>query len=202
MQRRRTQLNRLFEMLESRTLMPGEGDFHADINFQPAAAPVPDGYLVDAGDKFGDRGNGYTYGWSATNTANTRDRNAALSPDQLHDTLIHMQKSGTFTWELAVPNGTYSVDLVSGDATAIDSTYKINVEGKLLVDGKPSAATHWLEGTGQIEVSDGKLSVSNASGAANNKICYIDVESIELAPPGVSTIEISTPDASASERKL
>lgn len=43
------------------------------VNFQPAHAPVPAGFVVDSGQVYGGRGNGYTYGWSVDNTANMVD---------------------------------------------------------------------------------------------------------------------------------
>ena len=49
----------------------GSGIF---VNFQPAAAEVPTGYLLDAGQVFGNRGNGYSYGFNQTITSATRDR--------------------------------------------------------------------------------------------------------------------------------
>ena len=110
----------------SRALVPV---FPVKINFQPAAAPVPSGYVVDSGAVYADRGNGYIYGWDANNSANTRDRDNPASPDQRFDTLIHTQKNGTFTWEIEVPNGTYEVRLVAGDPSFFDSVYKVNVEG-------------------------------------------------------------------------
>src|SRR5262249_10127994 len=63
--------------------------FNAKINFQPASAAVPVGYLADTGAVFGNRGNGYTYGWNADCSAYTRERNAANSPDKRYDTLVH-----------------------------------------------------------------------------------------------------------------
>ena len=61
------------------------------------------------------RGNGQTYGWNADNTAQARDRNSARSPDQAYDTLTHMQRPANpnAVWEIALPNGTYSVRLVA-----------------------------------------------------------------------------------------
>src|SRR5687768_17539168 len=83
------------ESLESRLLLSvsltADGYF-AKVNFQPAGAAVPAGYVADVGLVYGDRGNGLSYGWDATNTAATRDRNAANSPDQRYDTLTHTQK--------------------------------------------------------------------------------------------------------------
>ena len=51
------------------------------------------------------------------------------------DTLNHF---GGKTWELAIPNGTYSVHLVAGDAGFYDSVYKIDAEGMRVVDGTPT----------------------------------------------------------------
>src|SRR5213076_195579 len=61
------------------------------INFQPASAPVPAGYLVDSGWTYANRGNGYSYGWDKNNNS-SRDRNSSLSPDQRYDTDILLEK--------------------------------------------------------------------------------------------------------------
>ena len=45
------------------------------INFQPADSDVPEGYLADAGQVFGDQGNGFSYGWDRDITADARARN-------------------------------------------------------------------------------------------------------------------------------
>lgn len=144
------------------------------INFQPSSASTPDGYLVDSGAAFGDRGNGWSYGWSSPNDE-TRDRNLSRSPDQRYDTLNHMQKTDGLNWEIALRAGTYEVHLVAGDPGYYDSVYKIAVEDTLTVDGTPDGTTRWLEGTVTVTVTDGRLTVSNASGSSNNKINYIEI---------------------------
>ncbi|HWN93760.1 MAG TPA: fibronectin type III domain-containing protein, partial [Methylomirabilota bacterium] len=56
-----------------------------NINIQLGTAPIPPGYLKDIGDLYGDRTNGFFYGW--TNVGNTnitvdaRHRNNPASPD-------------------------------------------------------------------------------------------------------------------------
>jgi glucose/arabinose dehydrogenase len=149
---------------------------HARINFQPANAPVPAGYLTDTGAAFGGRGNGFSYGWSgAKRTA--RDRNSPLSPDQRYDTLIEMEKgSKTATWELAVPNGSYRVHLVSGDPVDLSGSYRLNVEGRTVINGTLTSSNRWLEATVTVTVSDGRLTVNGAAGANGNKVNFIDVE--------------------------
>jgi hypothetical protein len=153
--------------------------FQAFINFQPASSPVPPGYAVDSGLVYGNRGNGFTYGWNTSNTSFTRDRDSSRSPDQRYDTLNHMQKSGgARLWEIAVPNGTYDVFVVAGDADHNDSVFKINVEGVLTVNGTPTSSARWISGRKTVTVSDGRLTVSNATGSKNNKICFIDITSV------------------------
>ena len=160
-------------------LHAGHG-FHVQVNFQTGDAPVPSGYIADTGFKFSLRPNGRTYGWDADISAWTRKRGSALSPDGRYDTLNHMQKDGqSRKWELAVPNGWYDVRLVAGDAGFFDSVYKVNVEGKALVNGTPSSSRRWIEGTGVVQVSDARLTLTSASGSRNNKICFIDIEQTE-----------------------
>ena len=123
--------------------------FTARINFQPAGAPVPAGYLADTGSIFGLRTGGERFGWNADNAAQTRDRNAANSPDQRYDTLTHLQKPANpnAVWEIAVPNGTYTVRVVAGDPAHFDSVFRLNVEGALVVSGTPTVGDRWVEGT-------------------------------------------------------
>ena len=151
------------------------------VNFQPADSPIPDGYLPDAGDVFADRGNGFSYGWDAISTQNARDRNNAASPDQRYDTLIHMQKAapdGPRTWEVAVPNGTYSVHAVSGDTGQTDSHHVIAAEGVTILDGIPTANTPFIEATASVTVGDGRLTLSPGAGGSNTKINYVDIVAV------------------------
>jgi 3-phytase len=143
------------------------------VNFQPASTSTPSGYLADTGTIFGDRGQ-YSYGWNESNLQ-TRDRNAANSLDQRYDTLNHMQMYGARKWEIDLPNGVYTVKLVAGDAGYNNSVYSINVEGKRVINGAPTDSQRWLEGTATVTVADGRLSVTNGSGAVNNKINFIEI---------------------------
>ncbi|MEO6436719.1 MAG: Ig-like domain-containing protein, partial [Tepidisphaeraceae bacterium] len=161
------------ESLEQRTLLA----FTALINFQPAGSPVPAGYLADAGLVFADRGNGFSYGWDAANTAGLRDRESASSPDQRYDTLAHTQQTTNRTWEMAVPAGDYVVRLVAGDPNSVDSVYRFDVEGELSINAAPSANRKWIESSAFVNVADGRLTLSNAAGSLNNKINFIEIYS-------------------------
>ena len=161
----------LFESLENRQLL----SVSVKINFQPPTAAVPAGYIADKGAVYRDQGNGYTFGWNTTNTA-YRDRNKAS--DQRYDTLTH---TGGRTWSLAVPNGTYTVRLAAGDASFYNSVYKFNLENQLALSGTPTTSSRWVEATRTVTVSDGKLTLTNASGASNNKINFIEVTTAAAA---------------------
>jgi glucose/arabinose dehydrogenase len=151
--------------------------FAAKVNFQPAASPVPAGYLPDGGATFSLRTGGERFGWNLDNATQTRDRNLANSPDQRYDTLTHLQKpeNPNASWEIAVPNGTYTVRVVAGDPGYFDSVLRVNVEGVLTVSGTPTSATRWIEGTSTVTVSDGRLTLTNGAGASNNKICFVEI---------------------------
>jgi len=162
--------------------------FPIKVNFQPNGTDVPAGYKSDSGFVYGPRGTtGLTYGWNADNTVNARDRNSALSLDQRYDTFNHMQRGGTFTWEVAVPNGTYSVHIVSGDADFFDGAFRINAEGVLVVSGSPTTSSRWLQGTKTVSVADGKLTISNGTGAVNDKICFIEISQVTAAVTAAAT---------------
>lgn len=159
-------------------------DDHVYVNFQPIGTPTVAGYAADTGEAFSFHGGGLTYGWDADNRANARDRNDATSPDQRFDTLNHMQKDDTDRrWELAVNNGWYAVKVVMGDPSNLDSVYKVNVENVLAVSGTPDAAHHWLSGYVHVYVGDGRLTIGNASGAVNNRICFAEITASAPPPP-------------------
>jgi hypothetical protein len=177
------------------------------INFQAPGA-VPAEYVADVGRVFGDRGNGLTYGWDADNTANVRNRNNPGSPDKRFDTLARMQSGGVDrTWEIALPNGMYSVQLDVGDPDFTDSIYKLDLERRLAISGTPGGQTRWFERAINVEVKDGRLTLSNNAGAVNNKIAFINI--IKAAPGAVAgpttdnlPADLAPPPATAAAKPL
>ena len=159
--------------------------FRASVNFQPGGVPVPSGYIVDAGRPFALRASGFSYGWNADMTRYVVDRDAANSPDQRYDTVIHLQRPGTphAAWAMSVPNGTYRVRIVAGDPTKTDSIYRTKVEGVLAIDATPDPANRWFENTVVVVVTDGRLRVESAAGAVNNRLNFIEIE--RIAPAGL-----------------
>jgi hypothetical protein len=144
------------------------------INFQTAAAEVPEGYLPDSGAVFGDRGNGWSYGWDRDISADAREKNAAISPDKRWDTLMHLQKGADATWEIALENGPYNLYIVAGDAGYTDQTNCFNIEG-VIIEDPDGQAGNWDELTATVTVADGRLTLTTAACASNAKICFIDI---------------------------
>jgi hypothetical protein len=156
------------------------------INFQRPQDPTPGSfegnlYRSDVGGTFGNAGDGYWYGWSASTISATRNLDLPNSPDERYDTFIYMQKLGSVSWEVAVPKGIYQVRIVAGDPSAIDSLFNINVELVPAVVGKPTLVKRWVEGTIIVPVVDGRLTISNGLLAVNNKLCFVDYSKLESA---------------------
>ncbi|MDX1961511.1 MAG: PQQ-dependent sugar dehydrogenase [Pirellulales bacterium] len=151
------------------------------VNFQPATVPVPNGYIADTGIVYGNRGNGYFYGWNATNNE-TRDRE--VNPDQRYDTLNHMQKptNPTASWEIGLPRGVYRVFAVTGDPSNFDGSYDLQAEGTTFVQGTPNEVTRFYEGTRDVTVLDGRLTLTSGPTAQNNKINFVDIERLPIIP--------------------
>jgi len=160
------------ERLEERRLLAG-----AAINFQPSDAPAVPGFLVDSGLAYASRGNGQTYGWTTWHGDAAHDRN--LNADQLLDTHVAV-KSGQ-RWELAVPNGQYSVKVTVGDAAAA-STHNVWVEGVWTIDYQQLAANQFVTRSQTVQVNDGRLTIgAGSSPSLSTRIAAVEV--VAAAPP-------------------
>jgi hypothetical protein len=130
------------------------------INFQPTASTVPTGYLKDDGSVYASRGNGYTYGWSVNETDVTRQR--GVNADPRLDTLVHFHAGAK--WEIALPNGTYSVFVSIGDPSNA-STHTLNIEGVNCWNGLALAANQFANVTKVVSIADGKLTLDQGAAA-------------------------------------
>jgi fibronectin type 3 domain-containing protein len=139
------------------------------------ASDSANGYLTDVGSAYGARGNGQSFGWNQDNTANGVDRNSTNAPNEQQDSFAQMQAAGNpnASWAIAVPNGTYKVNVTVGDPSAFNSVYVINVNGQQVLSGTPTASKLWFQTVTPITVTNGQIQVTNGTGAQNNKIDYI-----------------------------
>jgi len=143
------------------------------INFQKEGGDVPEGYLPDYGDPFGDRGNGFSYGWDKDITGDARDRDNAIAPDQRYDTTNHLQKGTPAIWEIELENGVYDLFLVGGDSNHTDQTNHFLVEGMRVED--PDGQDNFDEWELTVTVEDGRLTITADEDASNSKIMFVDI---------------------------
>jgi len=147
-------------------------------NFQPAAAPTVPGFVVDSGLTYGSR-DGQVYGWTVSHTDAVVDRN--LIDQQLLDTNVSVKKGSR--WELAVPNGTYTVRVSAGDA-GVATINNVWVEGQLLFNYQSQLANHFSARTITIPVADGRLTIGIGSAATDTtRINFVEVDGSGISPP-------------------
>lgn len=153
------------------------------INFEPPETTTPSGYLSDSGAVFGDRGNGFRYGWTGDLSSRARERENPASPDLVHDTLIHTYlvepNVGSETWSIELPNGLYRVDILAGDPDFQNSNLQISANDALTVSGSNSPSQRWRRGEVFVSVTDELLVLDNAPGWLNNKICALIITPID-----------------------
>ena len=157
--------------------------FPLNINFQPESAPISSGYIVDGGVSFAPRSSGYSYGWNQGISSYTRDRNSAASPNQAYDTLIAPQHPSGMDgiWEIELPNGAYEVRVVAGDPSYDEYNYNLLVEGTEIVSGTTNSSNLWLEGTSTIDVTDGRLTLTNGDSATYQRLNFIEIKQAPLS---------------------
>ncbi len=166
-----------------------------NVNFANAAAPVPPGYVQDIGNVYGDRLNGFFYGWDRDIVADGRYRQSANSPDLRYDTFNHMIKATPpAIWEMEIPNGFYWIHIVSGDPANVDSVFQFDIEGVItptIVPGGPgSVFNNFGDFVKTALVSDGLLTIKSGPNsqtlANNNKLNFIDIYPAVAVPVGIS----------------
>ena len=144
-----------------------------------------DSWMVDDGSAFGDRGNGYNYGWfngagdPDPQDAN-RNRNNAASPSELYDTLNHMRKGDVNSWKIEIPNGEYNVHLVAGDPNHTDQENDINVVGgsmSVLIDDEGDG-NNFDEFDISITVDEGFLQLVPVEAANNQKVSHMSITAV------------------------
>jgi RHS repeat-associated protein len=158
------------------------------IIFQPAASATPAGWLRDTGAAFGLREDGHRYGWTPLFfllDPRPLDRDRLGRP--LYDTLEHLTSFLVLPnrWSLALPNGTYPLAIICGDALSRVQTNHLQVNAVALRDPTPwdGRLTNGYETgsfdafTAEVPVSDGRLRVEPGAGALFPKVCFLEIGS-------------------------
>jgi len=160
-----------------------------NINFQPADSEVPEGYLPDSGLPYGNRGNGWTYGWAPFGAGEMPELvtvDAGRVTEQQYDTYISQPlfplfKPAVTRWEIALKPGRYSVRLVAGNpelpAEPPADWTQVYVEGVPLLSEWRTASpgVQWVEGTASVAVDDGKLTLTLDSRAGQWSLAFLEI---------------------------
>jgi hypothetical protein len=64
---------------------------------------------------------------------------------------------------------------VAGDPDNFNSVYRINAETTQVINFTPKSNSRWKDSSSNVNLSDGRLTVSNGNGAVNNKICFLEI---------------------------
>ncbi|ODU00529.1 MAG: hypothetical protein ABS79_03200 [Planctomycetes bacterium SCN 63-9] len=70
-------------------------------------------------------------------------------------------------WEIALPAGTYSVRVVSGDRAEV-GRIRLDLEGTSSIRGRTIPRKRWIDRTIVVNVIDGRLTISGSRGTKLN----------------------------------
>jgi len=155
-------------------------DWNVSINFQPRNMQVPNGFLPDYGDVFGDRAHGLRYGWTCDISHDANDLKnwgTALSsqiiPDRFDKCYLPVE------WEIELPNQKYSVEIGYANYGRYLVTYGCAVEGQSAEAGSNHDGLP-LKTTVQVHVKDNYLSFSGSFMKECTSINYIIIKNSEI----------------------
>jgi uncharacterized repeat protein (TIGR01451 family) len=148
--------------VSSKTSNPAAGGLN--INFEPVVGPAITGYLEDSGLTYGSRGNGLTYGWSSLNTADAVTRSGVKDPRLATFNLLGAP--GATSWQIARPNGKYTVEVAAGDSTITTGTDSVDANGTPILTGKLTTKHPFVHATETVDMTDGALTLTDASSTA------------------------------------
>jgi len=132
--------------------------YDSAINFQPERSTTPVGFTPDIGQMY-DEANGYGWTVMTRHKAMARERNSDLSPDKAYDTLILVNSSDR--WEMALPNGTYSVTVCMGDPAWSRGQQSVQAEDiPIITNESLNRNNRWIVREQIIEVRDGRLTLT------------------------------------------
>lgn len=149
------------------------------INFQPANATIPNGYLADVGGSF-DSAKGFGWTIGPEEVLRARDRDSSLSTGQEYDTLISVASDAL--WEYEVPNGSYMITICVGDANYPIGIQRLQAEGVSVIDAQLSDSVRWVTKEKVVDVRDGKVSITFVGSGENAvdpiaRLCWVKIQS-------------------------
>lgn len=158
------------------------------VNHQPADTAIPSGWIADKGRALDERTNGLTYGWvdgAQAPAALGADASVIrrVMPQPELDTLHLPPASDAGAWRMALPNGTYAVVVIAGDAASTRHTNHLLLNGVRLTDPDPfDEATPPGYNQGDFDgwamdvtVADGYLTLGAAADGLDPALCLVEI---------------------------
>ena len=165
------------------------------VNFQTAGAPTPAGWAADTGAAFTTaRGYGWLVGGTPTDRSSAGRLRTLPAGDPLRQTFNIIQNDvvGTLTngtWEYALPNGEYAVEVSVGDADFTNSVHSVSVEGvNIISQFLPSVGNLFQAAGGIVSVNDNRLTMTSGFNGSNTKVNWIKITAAgaDETPPTVA----------------
>ncbi|MCC5840629.1 MAG: S8 family serine peptidase [Opitutales bacterium] len=171
----------------ARTLeLPGSEAFRVAVNFQPASATTPAGFVPDRGLPFGDRGNDLVYGWESNRSSQTRDDNWLVTYGS-EQGVTRIRAGNGAVWRMAVPSGVYTVTAHTG-ASEESSNALLRFNGETLLD-RNVGNQGYAEGSLTLPVADGEIVISSHRNTAS--LLFLEINRVDdLRRPPVASFTL------------
>ena len=97
-----------------------------------------------------------------------------MQGDQRLDTMVYSGPAAT--WQLDVPNGTYTVALASGDPSWAQGPHRVLLEGQVVVNDVNTAGNEYVVLTAvPVTVADGQLTLTLGGTTGTSFLNYLTV---------------------------
>ena len=100
---------------------------------------------------------------------------------------MHPRGRGSL-WEIAIPDGTYQVDVLAGDPKSSAGRNTLEVNGAVVINAKVTRTAKWAEASSQFTVSDGAPLAITVPRGLTAKIDSIVITQIVTTPPVVNPV--------------
>lgn len=134
------------------------------INFTSRKGAKVDGFSNDVGLLFQEKTG---FGWKSDLSKNVRLR--GIDKEALRDGFVFTRKQDV--WECKVENGRWKVSVCLGDAGHEQPGQHLLIENKVVAKGIETGAGHFHEVTTEVEVSDGRLTLTIGTPEGGSNTC-------------------------------
>jgi hypothetical protein len=171
--------------------------FNLKVDFVPTGMAPYTGYVADTGQAFGERGNGFSYGWIGVSpTMSLRSNSQITDPrgtGEKKDLYLSQAAFTTGGWKVAVPNGQYRIRAAVGDpeqlsvfssgaCTGYCSGFSVKYNNdKGGSEGYSVSQAAWQENTSLLLVTNGEISITTTG---EGRLSFVEIT--QIAPLSIN----------------